>query len=158
MDINKLMTAAFKRIVDDYAIKQYWTMIPPVLPEAESYHPLPLPLQIVKGSRKRKGMKNPCFTISVPSNPQNEDTKAHNGTMIINFFADNYPEGHAHVELLGPVADRLEKIFDDQPLDLDGYKNYNLVVDAVEGPLWDPDDPDEHFMSVRIKFGIIEEG
>lgn len=150
MDINLITSAAMARIINDDKDDQG---------RSTMHDLLDTPIQAVKGPRKRTGMTNPCFTVHVLSNPRNEDTKAHNGTMVVNFYADDHTEGHAHIELLGPVANRLIQIFDDIPLEVTGYVNYNLSVAAPEGPLSQvgrTESAGEHFMSVRINFGIIE--
>jgi len=174
MDVNKILSPAMGRIIADCG-----EGTPEEPEEGSILDLLDPPIQAVKGPRKRTGMDNPCFTIFVLSNPRDEDTKAHNGTLVINFYADNYQEGHANIELLGPVAKRIVYLFDDKPfsryettnnltkLGMTGYDqavegemidyvNYNLAVAAPEGPLHDPDDENAHFMHVRINFGIME--
>lgn len=101
-------------------------------------------------------MNNPVFTVNAPSAPMNPDTTQYNGTILINFYADNYESGNANIELMGPVAERVVDIFHDKPFTFDNYDNYNLAVDEPMGPLYDSDDPNEHFMSIRINFGLIE--
>lgn len=125
-------------------------------PEEGSLHDLlDTPISIVKGPRKRTNMSNPCFTVFILSNPRQEDSKAHNGTAVINFYVDNYQEGHANLELLSPVAERLIYLFDDKLLDIEDYRNYNLSISASEGPLRDADDEDAHYMHVRLNYGLI---
>jgi hypothetical protein len=116
-------------------------------------------IKAVKGPRRTKDMEG-CnsFTVHVLSASMDEDSKAYNGTLLINFYCPNYTSGNANVELMGPVTARVVELFDDTPLIIDGYNNFNLVVDEPLGPLFDPAFPNEHFMSVRIKFNIFKKG
>jgi len=110
----------------------------------------------VKGSRKPQGVTNPYFLVfPMPSN-KNSDTTAYNGTIMIKFTLDNYSGGNAKTELMGQVGERLDELFDDKPLDIGGYTNYNLEVNQLHFPLFDPDFEDEHYLSARIKYNIIE--
>jgi hypothetical protein len=49
---------------------------------------------------------------------------------------------------------RLVELFDEWYPDIVGYKIADWTVREPLGPLFDPDDPDEHFASVRIGFVI----
>ncbi|AZO96134.1 hypothetical protein [Halocella sp. SP3-1] len=142
MDINLLLEATRLRIAGDTDTGE------------QDLGQLLTTIKAIKGARRPDSMANPCITINAPSAPQDEDYKTINGTLIINVFADNHNSGNANIELLTPVAARIEYLFDDKPLTIEGYNNYNLVVQETMGPLWDSDDPDEHFMNTRIKFNL----
>ena len=108
-----------------------------------------------KGAKKPDTATNPYFTVhNTPANIQ-ADTTAENGTIIINCFVDNYPNGMAKTDVIGQVGERLKALFHDKPLQIDGITNYNLVVRSVSGALFDPGDSDEHYCSVRLKYNII---
>lgn len=114
-------------------------------------------IQAAKGARRPKSMIGQrCFTVHVLSNSRDEDSKAHNGTLVINFYCPNYGDGKANVELMGPITERLVELFDDNPLSITGYNNFNLTVLEPLGPLFDQEYPNEHFMSVRCRFNIIK--
>jgi hypothetical protein len=144
MDVNKLLTPAMVRLLNDSTLK--------TLLGAST-------IPAVKGARRPKTMMGTkCFTVHVLSNPRDEDSKVHNGTMLINFYCPNYSEGNAAIETMGPVVSRVVELFDDKPLAMDGYNNFNLTVQEPLGPLFDPLFPDEHSMSIRIKFNLIKKG
>lgn len=138
MDINVLLNPVQVRIKNDAILAVMLGETP----------------KTAKGIRKPTGMTNPCFTAHVSSNPRDPDTKIHNGTLIINFYCDNYQEGNANVELVGKVNDRLVELFDDVCPNTPGYEIGKWVVEEPLGPLFDSDDPGEHYSSVRIGFTI----
>ena len=142
LDVNKILTPALIRLVNDTELRTL----------------LGGSIQAVKGPRRPSTMTGKSFTLHVLSNPRDEDSKAHNGTMLINFYCPNYPNGNANVELMGPVAGKVVELFDDQPLAMDGYNNFNLTVQEPLGPLFDPSYKDEHYTSVRIRFNLIKKG
>lgn len=143
LDVNKIITPAMVRLVNDATIKNLL---------GETVH-------AVKGPRRPASvMGKNSFTIHVLSNPRDPDSKVHNGTLLINFYCPNYASGNANIELMGPVTARIVELFDDQLLTMDGYNNFNLVVQEPLGPLFDPSFPNEHFMSVRIKFNLFKKG
>ncbi len=143
MDIDKILTPVMIRIANDPSMKTL----------------LSGTINAVKGPRRPKSMMGACsFTIHVLTNPRDENSKAYNGAMIVNFYCPNYADGNANVELMGPVAARIIELFDDVPLTMDGYLNFNLAVQEPLGPLFDSAFPDEHFMSVRIGFSLIKKG
>lgn len=148
MDINKILTQASLRLISDKNISRQTTLGDLLNNEIVVY----------KGTRKPTGAKNPCFTVHVLSAPRDPDSKSYNGTLLINFYCSNYASGNANIELMGPVTARIVELFDDQPLTMDGYNNFNLAVQEPLGPLFDPSFPNEHFMSVRIKFNLFKKG
>src|SRR5690554_2152334 len=91
--------------------------------------------RIVKGPRKPTSMANPCFTVHILSNPRDPDSKSHYGTLLVNFYANNYADGNANAELLGPVAARLVWLFDDKPPVIPGWRVYDFHVQESLGPL-----------------------
>lgn len=148
MDSNKILTPVKLRLINDKNISGQTTLGDLLNNKIDAY----------KGPRKPTGTKNPCFTIHVLSAPRDPDSKSYNGTLLINFYCPNYASGNANIELMGPVTARIVELFDDQPLTMDGYNNFNLVVQEPLGPLFDPSLPNEHFMSVRIKFNLFKKG
>lgn len=148
MDINKILTQASLRLISDKNISRQTTLGDLLNNEIVVY----------KGTRKPTGAKNPCFTVHVLSAPRDPDSKSYNGTLLINFYCSNYTSGNANIELMGPVTARIVELFDDRPLTMDGYNNFNLAVQEPLGPLFDPSFPNEHFMSVRIKFNLFKKG
>lgn len=112
-------------------------------------------IRAVKGPKRSDSMDNPCITINASSMQRDAAYKTINGTLLINVFADNYNSGNANVELLASVVARIEYLFDDKPLIIAGYNNYNLFVEETIGPLFDPDYQNEHYMSTRIKFNLV---
>ena len=147
MNKNTLMTAALIRILNDKG-------------QSGDLGDLLDNIRAIKGARRPKSgeqVVNPWITINIPSAPQDPDYKIVTGTMLINFYADNYSGGNANVELLCPIAERIEYLFDDEPLEVNDYNVFNMVVEETMGPLWDSDDPDEHFTSTRIRFNLIGE-
>lgn len=140
LDVNKILTPAMIRIVTDQALKTK----------------LGGTIQVDKGARRGKSMiGQKCFTVHVLSNQRDEDSKAHNGTLLVNFYCPNYGDGKANVELMGPISERLVWLFDEKPLAVSGWRVYDFHVQEPLGPLFDPEFQNEHFMSVRIKFGMI---
>lgn len=148
MDVNKILTQASLRLISDKNISRQTTLGDLLNNEIVVY----------KGTRKPTGAKNPCFTVHVLSAPRDPDSKSYNGTLLINFYCSNYTSGNANIELMGPVTARIVELFDDRPLTMDGYNNFNLAVQEPLGPLFDPSFPNEHFMSVRIKFNLFKKG
>jgi hypothetical protein len=108
-----------------------------------------------KGPRKPKGWDE-CFMVYIPSNPRNEDTKIHTGTLSINYYLTNYPDGNANIKRHSEVLERLVELFDDVWPDIDGYKFSDWSVREPLGPLWDSNEPDEHFSTVRIRFTVLK--
>lgn len=156
LDVNKILTPAMVRITGDITDDADGTKC---LKTILGGTPLAFkgprrPEKVTVGGTQVLTSSVKSFTIHVLSNPRDEDSKAHNGTLLINFYCPNYSNGNANVELMGPVAARAIKLFDDQPLTMDGYVNFNLTVDEPLGPLFDPASPGEHFMSIRMKFSI----
>lgn len=145
MDTNKILTPVLLRLLNDKNI-----------PDQTTLADLLGTVKVVKGPRKPTGMTNPCFTIHILSAPRDPDSKSYNGTLLINFYCDNYQSENANIELMGPVTDRVIELFDDRPLDVEDYNCYNLAVLEPLGPLFDPSFPDEHYMSIRIKFNIVK--
>lgn len=109
-----------------------------------------------KGHKKPTGADNPHFTVHTPPSNVHADSTAENGTIIINCFMDNYPSGVAKTSKLDAVGQRLKELFHDNPLSVDGIVNYNLVVNSIVDDLWDPEDPDESYCSVRLGYNIIK--
>lgn len=143
LDIDKILTPAMARLVNDATLKTL----------------LGGTVQAWKGAKRPTDKVNQKgFTVHVLTNNRDPDSKAHNGTLLINFYCPNYSAGNANVELMGPVAERIVELFDDQPLVMDGYNNFNLVVQEPLGPLLDPSFPNEHFMSVRMQFNLFKKG
>ncbi len=148
MNINKFLTAAVLRLLND-------------TPEnnnnnEETLEELMDDFRIIKGPRKPDNTDE-CITVHVLTAPQDPDTKQIDGTLQINYYYKNHENGNANIEQLGPVADRIHELFDDKPFDdIDGYRNYNLVGDEPIGPLWDRDEPEEHYMSVRFSYGLLK--
>jgi hypothetical protein len=141
LDVNKILTPAMVRIINDQTLKTL----------------LNGKIQAAKGPRRTKTMEGcNAFTVHVLSAPMDPDSKAYNGTLLINFYCPNYEDGNANVEFMGPVAARVVELFDDIPLTITGYNNFNLTVEEPLGPLFDSAFPNEHFMSVRIKFNIFK--
>ncbi len=111
-------------------------------------------IRAVKGPRKPNDWEE-CFTLHIPSNPRNEDTRIHNGTLIINFYSPNFPSGNTDTEKQGSVVARLIALFDDNPPDIFGYRIADWSVREPLGPIPVQDNPDEEsFSSVRISFVI----
>ena len=145
MNIDKLLSKVLVRILNDEDVEDE-TDLKDISGELKGN----------KGAKKPDTADNPWFTVhNTPSNIQ-ADTTAENGTIIINCFIDNYPNGMAKTDIIGQVGKRIKYIFHDKPLQIDGITNYNLAVRSVSGALFDPDDPDEHYVSVRLKYNIIE--
>jgi hypothetical protein len=142
LDVNKLLTPALIRIRNDSTLQ---TLLDTTV------------IQAIKGAKRPTAIiGTKCFTVHVLSNNRDEDTKVYNGTLVINFYCPNYSDGNANVELMGPVAAQIVELFDDEPLTMDGYGNYNLAVQEPLGPLYDPDFPNEHYMNVRIQFNLYK--
>jgi hypothetical protein len=143
MDVNKILTPVAVRLLNDKSG-------PGSLGEL-----LGGEIIVYKGPRKPTKSKNSCFTVHVLTAPREPDSKAYNGTLLINFYCDNYTSGNVNVELMGPVTARVIWLFDDKPITVSGWRVYDFHVQEPLGPLQDPGIPDESFMSVRIKFGMI---
>lgn len=151
MDKNKLLTPIVLRLLNDKNVTDK-TDLGNIIGLNDNGN---LDIPVIKGPRKTTGVDE-CITVNAPSAPKNPNSKAYNGTILINYHCPNYSSGNARIEKMGPVAARIEELMDDNTLDITGYRNYNFVVDEPMGPLWDSDEPDEHFMSIRINFGLIK--
>lgn len=145
MNVDKVLTAAILRILNDQD----------KVNENDLFDILGR-LKGNKGARKPNGETNPYFTVNNMPVNNNSDTTEKNGTLLINCFVDNLNGGIADTEKLGEVEERLESLFDDRPLEIEGYTNYNLEVNSISNPQFDSNDPDEHFITVRLKFNIIK--
>ena len=139
MDKNELLKPAVKRLLNDTELNN-------LLEDS---------IPVIKGPRKPKDTEE-CITVNAPSAPMDPDSKVYNGTMLINYYCPNYPSGNANIEKMGPVAKRIVDLFHDKPLEISGYINFNLAVDEPMGPLWNSESPDQHFMSIRVNFNVIE--
>jgi hypothetical protein len=146
IDVNKILTSSMTRITSDAVLK---TLLG--IPETGE-------IQVIKGPRRPASMTGYSFTTHSLTMNIDPDSKARNGTLLINFYCPNYSGGNPNIELMGPIADRVSTLFDDQPLAIDGYNNFNLVVEEPLGPLFDPSFPAEHFMSIRLKFNLFKKG
>lgn len=149
MDYNKLITPVQLKILNDTAESNELESksLEELLPNGE--------LRAVKGPRRPESWKEKnCFTVHIPSNPRDPDTKTHNGTMRINHYCPNYNDGNANVELMGPIANRLLMLFDDWWPNISGYEVANWAVEEPLGPLHDPEAPEEHYTSIKIDFFI----
>lgn len=112
-------------------------------------------VKAVKGPRKPEGWGE-CFTLHIPSNPRDPDTKIHHGTLNINYYCPNYSLGNANVEKMGSIVARLIELFDDNWPDIPGYKICDWSVREPLGPFPNRDKPDEEsYSSLRIGFGIL---
>lgn len=158
MDVNKLLSSAYLRIVGDTTddangskcLKTLLGSVPVAFKGTKRPDKM-----TVNGSQVLTTTQK-TFTVHASTNNRDPDSKVHNGTLLINFYCPNYTSGNSNIECMGPVADRLVFLFDDKPLIIDGYNNFNLAVREPLGPLFDPDYPDEHFMSVRIQFNLYK--
>lgn len=111
-------------------------------------------VKAVKGHRK-PDMWDECFTLHIPSNLRDSDTKVHNGTLNINYYCPNYPEGNANTEKMGAVVGRLIYLFDDKWPDIPGYKIGDWSVKESLGSFPNRDKPDmESYSGVRIGFVV----
>jgi hypothetical protein len=145
VNINKLLTPAVLRLINDYAVEGEIDL-GDLLDE----------IRTVKGPRKPTGMNNPCFTAHILSNSRDETSKIHRGTMRVNFYCDNYDSGNAKIELMSTVTDRVITLFDDEVFSIDGYRNFTLDVQEPLGPLFNPNHSGEHYMSIRLRFILIK--
>ena len=145
MNVDKILTAVILRILNDKNIIDETDLLD-ILGELKGN----------KGAKKPTGATNPYFTVNNMPVNNNSDTTAKNGTILISCFVDNLDGGIADTQKLGEVGSRLEKLFDDKPLEIEGYTNYNLEVNSISNPQFDPDDPEEHFITVRLGFNIIK--
>ena len=144
MDYNKLITPVQLIILND---KGNDGKLEDLLPDGE--------IRAGKGPRKPKGWVGiNCFTIHISSNPRDPNTKAHNGTMRVNHYCPNYPDGNANVELMGPVSARLVELLDDWRPEIDSYEILNWVVEEPLGPLFDSNEPKEHYSSIAVSFFV----
>jgi len=146
MNINKLLTPAVMRLIGDQNVPD----------EKDLGDILGTTIKAVKGPRRPTDMDNPCFTAHVSSNPMDPASKVHRGTMIVNFYCDNYDSGNANIELMGTVTDRVITLFDDEVFSIVGYSNFTLDVQEPLGPLFNPDHSGEHYMSIRLRFVLIK--
>lgn len=145
MNVDKILTAVILRILNDKNITDETDLLD-ILGELKGN----------KGTKKPTGAINPYFTVNNMPVNNNSDTTAKKGTILISCFVDNLNGGIADTQKLGEVGSRLEELFDDKPLEIEGYTNYNLEVNSISNPQFDPDDPDEHFITVRLGFNIIK--
>jgi len=145
MNINKILAPVVLRLFNDRDVADE-TDLGNLLDE----------IRTVKGPRRPTGMNNPCFTAHVSSNPMDPTSKVHRGTMIVNFYCDNYDSGNANIELMGTVTDRIITLFDDEVFSIDGYRNFTLDVQEPLGPLFNPNHSGEHYMSIRLRFILIK--
>jgi len=139
MDKNELLRPIFLRLKND----------------SELTNRLDGSVPIIKGPRKPVD-KDEVITVNAPSTPMNADSTEYNGTILINYYCPNYSGGNAKIGKMGPVAERIVELMHQNLLDVTGYTNYYLVMDEEMGPLFDSNDPEEHFMSIRIKYGLIK--
>lgn len=151
LDIDAILSGAIARIVNDKDIPNQLTLDYLL---SLSGKKVELDKQVVKGPRKTTHMRNPCFKFHILSNPRDPDSKAHYGTLLVNFHADNHPDGNVNVELLSLVAARLVWLFDEDPIPVPGWSMFDFYVEEPLGPLQDPAFPDEAFMSIRIRYKI----
>jgi len=110
---------------------------------------------VIKGPRKPVD-KGEAIIVNPPSALMDPDSTEYNGTILINYHCPNYSGGNARIEKMGPVAERIVELMHQNLLDVTGYTNYYCVMDAESGPFFDSNDPEEHFMSIRIKYGLIK--
>lgn len=146
MDTNKILTAAMIRLLNDKDIVGQKTL-KDIIGDT---------IRVAKGARRPTIMKNPCFTVHILSAPRDPDAKNYNGTLVVSFYCNNHRDGNANIETMGPVSERIVWLFDDKPLSVDGYSNYSLTVQEPLGPLFNPEFPEEHYMSIRAKFSIVK--
>lgn len=114
------------------------------------------PVRAYKGASRPSGYENPCFTVHSPDLVIEPDTTAANGTIFISAFVDDYNSGNANTELIGDLLKEIEEEFNDNPLDIPGYINFNLAVTNLRGPLYDSSDPDEHFGAAMLNINIVK--
>ena len=108
----------------------------------------------VKGPRKPDGWDE-CFTLHIPSNPRDPDTKIHNGTLNINYYCPNHPDGNVDMDKHGQVVERLIELFDDNWPKIEGYKISDWSVREPLGPIPVQDNPKgESYTSLRIGFVV----
>lgn len=138
MDPNIILNPAVVRIKNDAILQE-------LLPQ----------VSVSKGPKRPTGAKNPWLTVFLLTSPLDPDTKAVHGTMVINFFCDNYRDGNANQELLGSVGARLVVLFDDKPFSIEGGNNFNLHAEEHTEARAVPENPNEHFISVICKFSLV---
>lgn len=110
---------------------------------------------VVNGPRRPVGYVNPCVTVGVLTNNARVRPYHHRVTMIINVFVANLTaetvKGQPDIYKLSQIADRVTDLMHKNPLAISGVINCQMELDQMLGPLFDPQDPDEHFMSLRFR-------
>lgn len=110
---------------------------------------------VVNGPRRPDGYANPCVTIGVLTNTAGV-RPAHQRTMlVVNVYATNLAaegvKGLPDTYRLSAIAQRVAALMDGHPLQIAGVINSQMELAEPLGPQFDPQDPSEHFMSLRFR-------
>lgn len=110
---------------------------------------------VVNGPRRPDGYVNPCVTVGILTNTVQMRPYHQRVTLIINAYAANLTgesvKGQPDIAKLSKIAERIAALMHNQPLQITGVTNSLMELSEPLGPLFDPQDPGEHFMSLRFK-------
>lgn len=110
---------------------------------------------VVNGPRRPVSYINPCITIGVLTNTAQVRPYHQRVTLVINVYVANLTaeavKGQPDTYRLSQIAQRVAALMHEQPLQIPGVTNCQMELAEPLGPLFDPQDPDEHFMSLRFR-------
>lgn len=110
---------------------------------------------VINGPRRPVGYHNPCVTIGILTNTAGVRPTHQRMTLVITAYVANLTaeavKGQPDTHKLSAIAERVAALMHEQPLRIDGVINSQMELAEPLGPLFDPQDPDEHFMSLRLR-------
>lgn len=110
---------------------------------------------VANGPRRPDGYGNPCVTIGILTNTAGVRPTHQRVTLVINAYADNLSDGSVrglpNTHLLSAIAQRVSALMHEHPLVIAGVTNSQMELAEPLGPLFDPQDPGEHFMGLRFR-------
>ena len=110
--------------------------------------------KIEKQARRRKGMVAPCITMKIGGTSLNTESKVMDATVYINTYVADHANGTANYVKLSSIAVTVEALLEDADLSsYSMYRFFNCYVVSPHGEAYfDPDFPDEHYVTTVIRY------
>lgn len=106
-------------------------------------------ISIISGARRPAGFPNPTITVFLLVNAIG-DLDIIRSMLVVNVFADNLDKGMPDKAFLASRAEAIVNALHEKPLARSGVYTYNCRCEFISDALWDPDDPDEHYVNCRF--------
>ena len=113
--------------------------------------------KVEKGPRRKEGVVNPSVTIKLGGTDIATEGKIQDAIVYVSSFCNNYGNGAANVKTLSLISNKVDDLLDDKSLTISGSRAFNCYLTAPHnGPYWDSQHPDEHYMTSTFRIQVID--